>query len=172
MTPKAITSVFAAAQAVFLPIDGQPSNKDLVRLLDAILPILLMATYDHVNGVHNLWGLVTSVDGYLHNYSDPFVCPDTPLACYDPAINGKASRVDHVCAKTSWDALLQDYKAYEVAEPGIKVFIEAVVNKTWICNLCNPKTFYSNVTAFPIFDHLCKRPAVYMCRTWYCSPFK
>jgi hypothetical protein len=35
MTPKAITSAHAAAQALFLPINGQPSDKDLVRLSDA-----------------------------------------------------------------------------------------------------------------------------------------
>ncbi len=26
----------------------------------------------------------------------------------------------------------------------------------WIHNLCNPKRFYSNVTAFTIFNHLCE----------------
>jgi hypothetical protein len=45
MSPKAITSVLAAAKALFLPIDGQPSDDDLVHLSDAILPILLKATY-------------------------------------------------------------------------------------------------------------------------------
>ena len=130
MTPKAITSALAAAQALFHPIDGQPSDSNLVCLSDAILPILLKATYDHVNGVHNLWGLVASADHYLHHYSTPFVCPATHLACYDPAINAEASCVDRVCAKTAWAALLQDYKAYEVAEHGVKVFIKAVVNNT------------------------------------------
>jgi hypothetical protein len=62
MTPEAITSALAAAQALFLPINGQPSNEDLVHFSDAILPILLKATYDRVNGVHNLWGLVASAD--------------------------------------------------------------------------------------------------------------
>jgi hypothetical protein len=75
MTPKAITSALTAAQALFLPINGQPSNNNLVRLLDAILPILLKATYYHVNGLHNLWGLVSSADCYLHHYGAPFVCP-------------------------------------------------------------------------------------------------
>jgi hypothetical protein len=54
MTPKAITSALAAAQVLFLPINGQPSDDNLVRLSDTILPILLKATYDCVNGVHNL----------------------------------------------------------------------------------------------------------------------
>jgi hypothetical protein len=38
----------------------------------------------------------------------------------------------------------------------VKVFIKAIVNHTWICNLYNPKMFYSNVTALTIFNHLCK----------------
>jgi hypothetical protein len=93
----------------------------------------------------------------LQHYGAPFVCPATRLACYDPAINAEASCVARLRAETYWAALLQDYEAYEAAEHGIKVFIEAVVNDAWICDLCNPKTFYSNVTALAIFDHLCKR---------------
>jgi hypothetical protein len=132
MTPKAITSALAAAQVLFLPINGQPSNNNLVHLSNAISPILLKATYDCVNSVHNLWGLVASADHYLHHYGTPFVCPATRPACYNPAINAEASCVDRVCIETAWAALLQDYEAYKAAEHGVKVFIEAVVNKTWI----------------------------------------
>ncbi len=77
MTPKAITSALAAAQVLFLPIDGQPSDNDLVHLSDTILTILLKAIYNRVNGVHNLWGLIASMDCYLHHYSTPFVRPAT-----------------------------------------------------------------------------------------------
>ncbi len=87
MTPKAITSALAAAQALLLPIDGQLSDDNLVCLSDAILPIILKATYDHINGVHNLWGLVASVDCYLHHHGAPFIRPATRPACYDLAIN-------------------------------------------------------------------------------------
>ncbi len=156
MIPKAITSALTAAQALFLPINGQPSDDGLIRLSDAISPILLKATYNRVNGVHNLWGLIVSADCYLHHYSAPFVRPATHPACYDQATTAEASCVDRVHSKTAWAALLQDYKAYEVAERGVKVFLKAVVNDTWICDLCNPKTFYSNITALDIFNHLCK----------------
>ncbi len=101
MTPKAITSALAAAQALFLPINEQPSDNNLVHLSDAILPILLKATYDRVNGIHNLWGLVASADCYLHHYGAPFLCAATRPACYDLAITAEASRVDRVCAKTA-----------------------------------------------------------------------
>jgi hypothetical protein len=157
MTPEAITSALAAAQALFFPVDGQPSNNDLVRLSDTILPILLKATYDCVNGIHNLWGLVASVDCYLHHYDTPFVCPATRPACYDPAITAEASCVNRVHSETAWATLLQDYEAYEAAECVVKVFIKAVVNDTWICDLCIPERFYSNVTDLNIFNHLCER---------------
>jgi hypothetical protein len=101
MTPKVITSALLAAQALFLPIDGQPSDNDLVRLPNAILPILLKATYDSVNGVDNQWGIVASADYYLHHYGAPFVRPATSPACYDPAIDVEASRVNRVCTKTA-----------------------------------------------------------------------
>ncbi len=121
------------------------------------MSILLKATYNRVNGLHNLWGHVASADCYLHHYGAPFVRPATLPACYDPAINAEASCVNHVCAKTAWTALLQDYKAYKAAEGALKVFIKAVVNDTWICNLRNPKTFYSNLTALAIFNYPRKR---------------
>jgi hypothetical protein len=56
---------------------SQPSDDDLVRLSDAISPIFLKATYNCVNGIHNLWDLVASADGYHHHYGVPFVRPAT-----------------------------------------------------------------------------------------------
>ncbi len=47
-------------------------------------------------------------------------------------------------------------RVFSNGPPSFKVFIEAIVNDMWIWDLCNPKTFYSNVTALAIFDHLCK----------------
>jgi hypothetical protein len=44
MTCIVITSALPAAQALFLLINGHPSNNDLVRLSNAISPILLKST--------------------------------------------------------------------------------------------------------------------------------
>jgi hypothetical protein len=105
--------------------------------------------------IHNFWGLVANADRYLHHYKAPFVRPASRPACYDLAINVEASCIDRVCAETTWAANIQDYKAYKDAEHGIKVFIEAVVPDMWICDLHNLETFYSNITALTLFDHLC-----------------
>jgi hypothetical protein len=115
---------------------------------------LAYSSHDRINGVHNLWGLVASVDCYLHHYGAPFVCPATRTVCHDPAIIAEASCLNCVCSETAWAALLQGYKAYKAAERGVKVFIKAVVDNTWICELCNPEMVYYNITALDIFNHL------------------
>jgi hypothetical protein len=141
MIPESIMSALVAAQALFLLIDGQPSNNDLLCLSNAISPILLKSTYNRINGVHNLWGLIANVDRYLHHYCTPFVRPATCLACYDTAINAEASCINRVRAKTTWAAKIQDYKAYEATEHGVKVFTKAVVQDTWIHDLHKPEMF-------------------------------
>ena len=172
MIPKAITSALATAQALFLPIDEQPPDKDLVRLSDAILPILLKATYNQVNSIHNLWGLIASADCYLHHYGTSFIRPATRPACYHLAITAEASHVNRVCSKTAWAALLQDYKAYKAAEHGVKVFIKAVVKTRAVTTFAIPRRLTPTLqpsTSSTIFASI---PAAYMHWTWYFSPFK
>jgi hypothetical protein len=65
-----------------------------------------------------------------------------------------ASRVKCTRAEASLATPIKDYEAYEAAESGAKAFIEAVVEDTWICDLHDPETFYSNVTALELLNHL------------------
>jgi hypothetical protein len=116
MTPDAITTALTTAQALFLPIVGQPTNDNLVRLVNAVTPVVLKATYDRANGIHNLWGLVAKTDRYLHHYEVPFLRPGARPACYDPDIADDATCVKRICVETSWAAQIQDYEAYEAAK--------------------------------------------------------
>jgi hypothetical protein len=154
MTPTALALALANATSVFLPIAGQPTDNNLVRINNALAPILLKVTYDRANDVQNLWGLITDANRYLHHYGLAFMRPATGPAVYNPAIAEGASRVERTCAEAAWAARIQDYKAYEAAEAGIKTFIEAVVKDTWIRDLRNPETFYSNVMALALLNHL------------------
>jgi hypothetical protein len=65
-----------------------------------------------------------------------------------------ASHLERTCAEASWAARIQDYEAYKATESCVKAFIEAVVEDTWICGLCHPETFYSNITALELLNHL------------------
>jgi hypothetical protein len=155
MTPTALTSALADAKAAFLPIIGQPTNDNLVRINDALTPILLTITCDRINGKQSLLGLIANVDRYLHHYGFAFIHPTTHLAVYDPNIANDVSCIERVCAEASWATCIQDYEAYEAAESDVKVFIEAVVEDTWICDLHDPLTFYSNISALALLNHLC-----------------
>jgi hypothetical protein len=154
MTPTALALALATATSAFLPIAGQPTDDDLVQINNALTPILLKVTYDCANGVQNLWGLIADADRYLHHYGLAFVRPATRPEVYDPDIEEGASRVKCTCAEAAWAARIQDYEAYKAAKAGVKTFIEAVVKDTWICNLHDPETFYSNVTALALLNHL------------------
>ncbi len=68
MMTTALALALATATSAFLPIAGQPTNDDLVRINDALAPILLKVTYDHANGAQNLRGLIANADRYLHHY--------------------------------------------------------------------------------------------------------
>jgi hypothetical protein len=171
MTPKVITSALAAAQALFVPIaiDGQPSNNDLVHLSNTISPILLKSTYNHVNGVHNLWGLVANADRYLYHYGAPFVRPATRPACYGPAINTEASHVDNVHAKLLGP---QRSKTTGLMRP------LSMVSRSSSRQLCKTHGFMTFVILrcsiqmlqpLPSSTIFASIPAVYMHRTWYCS---
>ena len=116
MTPTALTLALADAKAAFLPIVGQPTDNNLVRINDALASMLLTITYNRSNGEQNLWGLIADADRYLHHYGLAFVDPATRPAVYDPNIANDASRVERFCAEASWATRIQDYKAYEVAQ--------------------------------------------------------
>ena len=157
MTPTALALALATATLAFLPIAGQPTNNNLICINDALAPILLKVMYDHANGVQNLWVLIADANRHLHHYGLAFIRPPTRPAIYNPDIAEGASRVERTCVEASWAAHIQDYKAYEASESGVKAFIEAVVKDTWIHNLRDPETFYSNVTALELLNHICHR---------------
>jgi hypothetical protein len=142
MTPTTLALALATATLAFLPIAGQPTDDDLVRINDALTPILLKVTYDRANGVQNLWGLIADADRYLHHYGLAFAHPATRPAVYDPAIAEGASRVKRTRAEVAWAARIQDYEAYKAAKAGVKTFIKAVVKDTWIRDLHDPEMFY------------------------------
>ena len=155
MTPTSLALALATATSAFLPIAGQPNDDDLVRINNALAPILQKVTYDRAQGAQNLWGLIADADRYLHHYGPAaFVRPAARPAVYDPDIDEGASRVERTRAEAAWAALLQDYEAYEAAEAGVKAFIVTVVEDTWIRDLRDPETFYSNVTALALLNHL------------------
>ena len=54
MKPEAVTLLFKEAYDSFPPLDGKPSDDDLLSIKEALLPLLMVIPYDAVGGVHSL----------------------------------------------------------------------------------------------------------------------
>ena len=42
----------------FVPITVNPSHNEIVRIYEALIPLLLTAGYDKAHAKHNLWGII------------------------------------------------------------------------------------------------------------------
>ena len=60
MKAEAITLLLKEASNAFPPIDGKPTNDDLLAIQEVLLPILMMIPYNQLTVVHSLTGLITS----------------------------------------------------------------------------------------------------------------
>jgi hypothetical protein len=100
MTPDAITLLFKEARDAFPPIEGKPTNNNLLLIRETLLPILMEIPYNQLGGVHSLTGLLTDPARYAANHGTTFVCP-TRLPLYDGSIANNATTVVHVHAESA-----------------------------------------------------------------------
>ncbi len=52
MTPDAITHLFKEAYDTFPPLEGKPTDDDLLAIKECLLPLLMVISYDQLNGIH------------------------------------------------------------------------------------------------------------------------
>ena len=65
MTPEEIVAKFAHMLNNFEPITRKPSNNDLTRLRENVVPLLLQISYDEMGAVNNLIGLIRKKAAYV-----------------------------------------------------------------------------------------------------------
>jgi hypothetical protein len=76
MTPDAITLLFKEARDTFPPIEGKPTDDDLLTIRETLLPILMEIPFDLLGGVHSLVGLLTETTRYAADHGgNAFVIP-------------------------------------------------------------------------------------------------
>ena len=59
MTPNAVTLLFKEARDAFPPIEGKPTDDDLLSSRETLLPILMEVPYDQLGGVHSTATIAT-----------------------------------------------------------------------------------------------------------------
>ena len=76
MTPDAITRLFKEAYDTFPPLDGKPTDDDLLAIRECILPLLMVIPYDLLNGIHSLTAILTDAAMYVSEHGTaPIVRP-------------------------------------------------------------------------------------------------
>jgi len=152
-----MASTYATAAALlgpatsdFTPIVGKPTDNDIFNITKVLYPLLHNLKYDEfiVPGVenHNLVGLLQLVAIYTAARGWPFACPANP-GPHDLTIQDAATPVVRNRMEAAHMVLVNDFNTFEAAEDGIKLFVIANIDKTWIKPLHDPTLYYNNVTA-------------------------
>jgi hypothetical protein len=151
MRPDAVTLLFKEAYDVFPPLEGKPTDDDLLAIREALLPLLMVISFDAVGGIHSLTALLTDDSKYAatHGGHSPVRLP-----LYDLNIPDDAPTVVRVRSEAAHKSKLEDYANYEAAERGCAKFLRDVVDEVWYNDLKDAETFYTQVTALEIMTFL------------------
>jgi hypothetical protein len=102
---------------------------------------------------HNLIGLLQLVAIYTAARGWPFARAANP-GPYDLTIPDAATPVVHNRMEAAHMVLVKDFNTFEATEDGIKAFIMANIDETWIKPLRDPTSYYNNVTAYTMLEFL------------------
>ncbi len=79
MTPDAITRLFKEAYDTFPPLEGKPTDDNLLAIRETLLPLLKVIPYDQLNGLHSLTAILTEAAKYEAEHGNAkFVRPVRP----------------------------------------------------------------------------------------------
>ena len=110
--------------------------------------------YIQLNNQHSLSGVILTEYCYKHIYKQgPYVVPPE-VSVYDVTIGAKAEKTVVNRAEMTHEPKLSDRALYNVANTGCVNFIMSVVDKTWYKELEDADTFYKNVIAQQLFEHI------------------
>jgi len=131
----------------FPPLEGKPTDDDLLAIKECLLPLLMVNSYDQLKGIHSLTAILTEDAKYEAEHGNAqFVLP-VRLHLYDKNIADNATTVVRVRAEAAHKSCLDDYASFEAAGRGVAKFLRDVVDEIWYNDLKDADTFYTKVTA-------------------------
>ena len=149
--------LLATAASDFKPIVVKPTDDDIFNITKVLYPLLHNLKYDEflVVGVenHNLVGLLQLLAIYTAARGAPFARPANP-GPYDLTILDAATPVVRNRMEAAHMVLVNYFNTFKAAKDGIKLFIMANIDETWIKPLRDPTSYYNNVTAYTMLEFL------------------
>jgi hypothetical protein len=136
------------------PVDGKPTDDDLLSIRETLLPILIEIPYDQLGGVHSLTAILMDPARYASDHGGATFRHTVRLPQYDASIADDSTTVVRVRVEAAHKARLNDYASYEAAEHGAAKFLRESVDGVWFNDLKDADTFYTKVTALEIIAFL------------------
>ena len=152
--PADLTLALQKATEGFTEIVDFPTDNDLIEIRQLLLPVLMKTKNDELTLTHNLSGVILPSERYEQIYKKGAYLISPVIAIYDDTTDKDATRTEVHRAEGKHEARRNDRQLYETADNACQNFIIAVVDKTWYKELEDPDTFYTNVTALKLLDHL------------------
>ena len=154
MTPTTIPLLFKKARDAPPPLEGNPTDNDLLEIRETLLLILMEIPYDQLGGVHSLTAIITDGVRYAADHGGNAFKRPVRLPLYNGSIADDATMVVRVRAEAAHKARLDDYASYKAAERRAVKFLREVVNEVWYNDLKDTDTFSAKVTALEIISFL------------------
>ena len=155
MSPKELYTLFEAAREEFEVENGQPTEAYLIKIKVALTSILLLAPYNEEHGNHNLVSLVCLKSKYKSTRQGnlAFHRPTRP-AVYDPTILEEDKPAVVRKKEISWKERMNNYKLFAKAKLEARALILHVVDETWVLELKDEETLFTEFTRRQLLDHL------------------
>jgi hypothetical protein len=109
MNADAITRLFKEVYDTFPPLEGKPTNNDLLAIREILLPLLMVIPYDQLLGVHFLTAFLAEAAKYKANHGGAKFVRPSHLPLFDKNIANNATTVVRVCAEAAHKSRLDDY---------------------------------------------------------------
>ena len=155
MFPEELSTLFEAAQEDFEVKNGQPTDAYLVKTRAVITSILLLYPYDEEHGNHNLVGLVWSTSKYKATHQGNLAFHSTTRPeIYDPTISDDDKPAVVQKKDITWKARVNNCKLLAKAKLEAHALILHMVEETWVLELKDEETLFTQVTLRQLLDHL------------------
>jgi hypothetical protein len=121
---------------------------------DLLYPLLLDIPYDEhgAHPRHNLIGIIEPTATYATTWGAAFPMPLRPPAY--PVVADDAAAGIRKRREAEHAILVRDHASFEAAERATAKFLRDAVDEIWYRDLRDARSFYTNVTAKQLIDHL------------------
>ena len=152
--PADLTLALKKVMEGFTAIVYRPTDNDIIKIRKLLLPVLMKTKYDELTLTHNLSVVIIPTKRYEHIYKKGDYLIPPIIALYDDTIDKDATRTEVHRTEGKHKSKQNDRQLYETSDNACNNFIMEVVDETWYKGLEDPDTFYTNVTALKLLDHL------------------